>query len=288
MAETTFPDDEMPSGLNKWLRGGLNALGGAVPVLGGFISAAAGVWGEKEQEEATNAFRSWMKMIQDEMKEKGETLAAIFQRIDYQDEKIRERVKSTDYERLLKKAFRNWAGVESEKKREFIRNILSNAAATSLVDDEVVSLFIDWLQKFSEFHFSVVGELYRNPGSTRADIWEELGRKEVREDSAEADLFKLLIRDLSTGGIIRQHRHTDGQGNFVLSRPKARTSERPSTGIRRAKSAFDDGEVYELTSLGRQFVHYAMTDIPVKIAYRPAGEEKAENGVVKNRSELAA
>ncbi|UQY80227.1 hypothetical protein HAV_00417 [Candidatus Hepatincola sp. Av] len=41
------------------------------------------------------------------------------------------------------------------------------------------------------------------------NIWQNLGKKEVREDSADADLFKLIIRDLSTGGIIRQYRPTD-------------------------------------------------------------------------------
>jgi hypothetical protein len=34
------------------------------------------------------------------------------------------------------------------------------------------------------------------------------------------------------------------------------------------KSAFDDEEEYELTSLGQQFVHYAMTDVPPKIEFK--------------------
>jgi hypothetical protein len=34
------------------------------------------------------------------------------------------------------------------------------------------------------------------------------------------------------------------------------------------KSAFDDGEQYELTALGEQIVHYAMTDIPPKIEFK--------------------
>jgi hypothetical protein len=37
-----------------------------------------------------------------------------------------------------------------------------------------------------------------------------------------------------------------------------------------AKSAFDDGDAYELTELGDQFVHYAMTDLPPRIAYSGA------------------
>ena len=34
------------------------------------------------------------------------------------------------------------------------------------------------------------------------------------------------------------------------------------------KSAFDREEMYELTELGQQFVHYAMTDLPIKIEFK--------------------
>jgi hypothetical protein len=33
------------------------------------------------------------------------------------------------------------------------------------------------------------------------------------------------------------------------------------------KSAFDEEEQYELTALGEQFVHYAMTDLPPKLEF---------------------
>ena len=33
------------------------------------------------------------------------------------------------------------------------------------------------------------------------------------------------------------------------------------------KSAFDEEDLYELTELGQQFVHYAMTDLPLRIEY---------------------
>ena len=44
---------------------------------------------------------------------------------------------------------------------------------------------------------------------------------------------------------------------------------RPVAGWRQLKSAFDDTESYELTQLGQQFVHYAMTDLPLKLNYTP-------------------
>ena len=251
----------------KWIRGAINAAGGAIPFAGGLLSAAASVWGESEAEKTSETLRAWIKMLEDELREKQRTIVDILSRIDMHEEKISERVKSSDYQHLLKKAFRNWAGTESEKKQAFVRNILTNAASTEIVSDDVVALFLEWLHNYSEFHFLVIGELYRNPGSTRGDIWRNLGRNDVREDSADADLFKLLIRDLSTGGIIRQHRETDYVGNFIL-KPRAQTQTRPNLETKTAKSAFDDGESYELTSLGQQFVHYAMTELTIKLTYR--------------------
>lgn len=215
--------------------------------------------------------RAWVQMLNDEMREKQRTMLEVVARLDMHDEQIAERVRSDEYQSLLKKAFRQWAGTESRKKQEYIRNILTNAAATRLVSDEVVFLFMDWLQDYSEFHFSVIAELYKCEGCSRRDIWERLGREPVREDSADADLFKLLVRDLSTGGIIRQHRETDYYGNFV-TRPAQRTGPRQRTGSsapKVAKSAFDEAERYELTALGKQFVHYAMNELTLKLAYAP-------------------
>ena len=263
------------SSRNKWVRGAVNAIGGAIPFAGGLFSAAAGVWGETEQESTMAALRAWVKMIEDEVREKQRTIVDIFSRLDMHDAKINERVKSSEYQSLLKKAFRNWAGTESRTKQDFIRNILTNSASTTLVSDDVVTLFIEWLQDYSELHFAVIGELYNNSGSTRRDLWEGLGREPVREDSADADLFKLLIRDLSTGGIIRQHRETDYAGNFINRRPArpAAPPQRGAASVKVAKSAFDDGERYELTALGEQFVHYAMTELTPRITYQPDEDE---------------
>ena len=82
-----------------------------------------------------------------------------------------------------------------------------------------------------------------------------------REDSAQADVYRLLIRDLSTGGVIRQHRETDASGQFIKksTRGRSRSSSRVMT------SAFDDTEPYELTELGSQFVHYTMNEVTPRI-----------------------
>ncbi len=251
-----------PSKGGKVARGAIQTLGGAVPFAGGLFSAFAGAWGEKEQEKANQFFEHWIQMLKDELKEKEQTIVEIMARLDLQDEKITERVESSQYQSLIRKTFREWSGAESEEKRVYIRNILSNAAAASLTDDDVVRMFIDWINQYSELHFQVIAAIYNTDGISRGEIWRKIGKGEVREDSAEADLYKLLFRDLSTGGIVRQHRETDYYGNFV-KKPKSRGSSRGGGGT--LKSAFDEEDGYELTALGQQFIHYAMTDLPLKI-----------------------
>ena len=128
-----------------------------------------------------------------------------------------------------------------------------------------MKLFIDWINAYSDFHFEVIGEIYRSEHITRAVIWENLKRPEVREDSADADLYKLLIRDLTLGGVIRQERATDGYGHFLKKTSARRHPSLPKDN--RMKSAFDDEEQYVLTELGRQFVHYAMNELVPRIAF---------------------
>jgi hypothetical protein len=247
----------------------LNAAGGAIPLVGGLLSAGASAWSEREQAKINDFLKHLADMLAAEMKEKTQTILELTARIDLQDERISQRVRSEEYQSLLRKAFRDWAGTESEEKRAFVRNILSNAAGSSTASDDVVRLFLQWIKDYSELHFAVVGAVYNSAGITRGSVWLKLGRRPVREDSSDADLFRLIFRDLSTGGIVRQHRETDYQGNFI-ARSTRKTSALPKGTPRTMKSAFDDDEQYELTALGEQFVHYAMTDVPPKIEFRQA------------------
>mgnify|MGYP001591207999 CR=1 FL=1 len=260
----------------KIVRGALQVIGGAVPFAGGLFSAAAGAWSENEQEKVNKFFRHWIKMLEDEIREKERTILEIMARLDIHDEEISKRLESKEYQSLLKKTFREWSGAESEDKRTYIRNILANAAASSMTSDEVVRLFIDWLKMYSELHFKVIAVIYKHGtnGVSRGGIWRDLGKAEVAENSADADLFKLLIRDLSTGGVVRQHREVDYYGNFIAKTPERRPK---GSGPKPVTSAFDDDDSYELTELGKQFVHYAMTDLPLKIEYKPQSETDSGN-----------
>lgn len=272
MGKSKHNNKEIPIGskITKVVRGGMQITGGIVPFAGGLLSAAAGAWSESEQEKVNSFFKEWVKMLEDEIMEKEKTILEIVARLNIHDEEISKRMKSGEYQSLLKKTFREWAGAESEEKRQYIRNILSNAAASAVASDDVVRLFIDWLKNYSEMHFHVVGAIYNSGGISRGEVWEKIGKKIVREDSADADLYKLLFRDLTMGSIIRQHKEKTYDGRFLKEPPQKRP--KGYTVSREMKSAFDRKEKYELTDLGQQFVHYAMTDLPLRIEYKHRNE----------------
>jgi hypothetical protein len=245
----------------KLARFALACLGG-VPFVGGALGGAAGFWSEAEQARLNKLFAAWLKFQEQELREIGVTLMEVMARLDTNDPEIQKRIESPEYLSLVRKCFRDWSAAESEEKRQLIRNLLCNAAAFKLAKDEVVKLFIKWIEDYSEAHFAVIREVYKHPGSTRRDIWRHIHGAEVREDSAEADLFRLLVHDLSVGRVVRQHREKDYQGNFLKERSK-RSPARPS---RVMTSAFEDDKEYELTELGKQFVHYTMNEIVPKLA----------------------
>ncbi len=241
----------------------LACLGG-VPVAGGVFGGAAGAWSEAEQTHYNKVFASWLKLQEDELKEIAQTIAEILSRLNLNDENVQKRIESPEYLGLLKKCFRDWSAAESEEKRVFVRNLLTNAAVHKLCSDDVVRMFIKWIDIYSELHFKVIRYVYKNVGSTRRQIWDGIHGAVVREDSAEADLFKLLIFDLNTGHVIRQHRQKDYRGNFIKQAPRSRGPSSPTL-----TSAFEDEKAYELTELGTQFARYTMEGMMPTIAGPP-------------------
>jgi hypothetical protein len=248
----------------KAARFALAVLGGLMPYAGGALGGVAGVWSDSESEYFKKILAKWLKLQEDEIKEIGLTLYEVMTRLDHTDEKIRERIESPAYLTLVKKCFRDWSAAESEEKRVLIRNLLANAAAASITTDDIIRLFIEWIDKYSEAHFAVIREIFRNEGITRHQVWLNLHGEAKSENSPEADLFKLIVHDLSVGHVIRQHREVDYHGNFV---PQPR--KKPQKGQSQSyTSAFDDEKQYELTELGKQFVHYTMNEIVTKIEHK--------------------
>lgn len=233
---------------------------GSIPWVGGFLSAMADFKSDEGQVKSNQLYEQWLSEHTDKMKVLGETLVEIAKRLDEFSDDINERLESEEYLQIVRKSFRVWDNADTFEKRDLVRKLLTNAGAHKLVTDDLIRLFLDWLSLYHEIHFAVIRAIYQNSGVTRYDIWQELNGTQVQENSLEADLFKMLIRDLSMGGVIRQHRQTDYAGNFI-KKAKAKSAYSSNT----YKSAFDDNESYELKELGKQFVHYTMNEVVTKI-----------------------
>jgi len=95
-------------------RGALQVVGGVVPLVGGLLSAAAGAWSESEQDKVNKFFDDWVRMLQDEIREKEATILEIMARLNLQDDAIAARVESREFQSLVKKSFRDWAGARAK------------------------------------------------------------------------------------------------------------------------------------------------------------------------------
>ncbi|HEX3660316.1 MAG TPA: hypothetical protein VHU89_02730 [Acidobacteriaceae bacterium] len=239
----------------------------SLPWVGGFLSAAATFKFDEATLKTHSLQNQWLEEHHRRLLELQATLEEIGQRFEKLGDTIDERIQSDEYLGIVRKAFRAWDQADTKEKRRYVANLITHAAGTRICSDDILRLFIDWLELYHEAHFAVIREIHQNPGSTRFEIWTATYGAAPREDSAEADLYKMLIRDLSTGGVIRQERDVNQLGQFVRKRPlRVRRGGAAPT----MKSAFDDSENYVLTELGKQFVHYTMNELVDRLM-DPAG-----------------
>ena len=256
---TSPPPSKKRRAAEKFLMAAL----GAIPWVGGFLSAVASIKDDVAGERRDDLQTQWLDEHQKKINQLGSTLDEIEERFTTLGASVEERIQSEEYLALVRQAFRAWDEADTDEKRKYARNLIVNAAGSRICSDDVLRLFIDWLELYHEVHFAVIREIYKNPGITRHEIWTALyGESLPRDDSAEADLFKLMTRDLSTGGVIRQERDANAIGQFVRRRPQRTGRPAPST----MESAFEDTKPYVLTELGKQFVHYTMNEVVTRIS----------------------
>jgi hypothetical protein len=245
----------------KYRRFVIAALG-SLPWIGGVLAAVASLSAERDQDKVNELQKLWLEEHRERMKDLGLTFVEIFSRLDNFGEEVQGRIESPEYLALVKKAFRGWDEADTQDKKDKFKKLITNAGAITLCPDDLIRLFLNWIEQYHEAHFMVIKEIYKNPGITRGQMWDKIHGQRPREDSAEADLFRYLIRDLSTGGVIRQARDTDSYGRFVKREPRGQSHEGAS---RVMESAFEETKPYVLTELGKQFVHYVMEDIAPQI-----------------------
>jgi hypothetical protein len=233
----------------------------SIPWIGSFVSAAASLNSEDQAHHQNYLQMLWVEEHQRKLIQLARLLEEIRSRFESLGSAIDERIQSEGYLLLVRKAFRSWDNSDTEDKRRMLGNVVTNAGGTRACPDDVIRLFLDWIELYNEVHFAVIREIFHNPGSTRFEIWSNIYGDLPREDSAEADLYKFLIRDLSTGGVIRQERDVNSLGQYTRKKPIRRRGT-PTT----LESAFEDTKPYVLTKLGGLFVHYTMNEAVTRLS----------------------
>ena len=138
--ETNLSNEESTP---KVIRGALQVIGGAIPFAGGLFSAAAGAWSENEQERVNKFFRHWIKMLEDEIKEKERTILEIMARPnppiiailpELSVTKKFKRPNGTDFEVLTTRNISNGHGLLSRAMWTAFRNPIHHELASDLKD----------------------------------------------------------------------------------------------------------------------------------------------------------
>jgi hypothetical protein len=224
---------------------------GSIPWVGGFIGAAATYMADLHENKGDTLHAQWLEEHARKIALLVRTLQDIERHFEMLDGQVDQRIQSQCYLGLVRRAFRVWDRADSDEKRAFVANLVSNAASSRLCSDDVLQRFIEWLDRYDEVHFAVIRELHHTPGTTRFLLWDAIRGPLPAEDSAEAELFRLQIDDLVQGGVMAV---AVSQG---APRLPARIPRRH--GAAPGESAFEERRPYALTALGKQFVHYTMT-----------------------------
>jgi hypothetical protein len=235
---------------------------GSVPWVGGVLAAAATFKFQEASVRSDSLRDQWLKEHHQKLGQLRTTLEEMVKRFEGLGDEIDDRLESEEYLNLVRKAFRQWDQADTAEERRLLVQLNTNAAGTRICSDDILRLFLDWVDNYHEAHFAVIREIYKNPGPTRYDIWVAVyGDHVPRDDSADADLYRMLIRDLSLGGVIRQPRESDASGRFRKKTSPPRRQSASST----IESAFEDTKQYVLTELGKQFVHYTMSELVARL-----------------------
>tara|TARA_R110000772_G_scaffold38016_3_gene89924 strand:- start:734 stop:1567 length:834 start_codon:yes stop_codon:yes gene_type:complete len=229
--------------------------------IGMFLNAKDAFQGDKKQGDVNDLYEQWFKVHKIKIQHLLGSLDEMAGRLESIPDAFDSRIESDEYLTLVRRAFKSWDDAETIEKRQYVVNLISNAAATNICPDDLIRLYNDWLDQYHEIHFKIIRAIYQNPGITRLGIWQSFSDEIPRDDSAEADLFRKLISDLQLGRVIRNHRPTNYQGQFI--KQSTRGKSRNSSGT--IESAFENTKQIELTELGSQFVHYTMNEVVKRI-----------------------
>jgi hypothetical protein len=132
---------------------------------------------------------------------------------------------------------------------------LTNAGAITICPDDLIRLFVSWIERYHEAHFAVIKEIYQKQSVTKGEIWDNIhpaGRP--ADNSSEGGLFSYLMRELNLGGVIEIEKEV----NYLGQKMRATQRSRRTSGSSTMESPFEDSKSWVLTELGKEFVRYVL------------------------------
>jgi hypothetical protein len=121
------------------------------------VLAAAATFKFDEADVRHDALRNqWLEEHHHKLNLLRSTLSEVFGRIQSLGEEINDRLESQEYLGLIRKAFRQWDQADTDEKRKLIVQLITNAAGTRVCSDDILRLFLDWIETYHEAHFAVI------------------------------------------------------------------------------------------------------------------------------------
>ena len=135
---------------------------GSIPWIGGFLSAAATFEAEGSTRRSSALLNQWLEEHARKLGNLRVTLETIAMRFENLGDEIDQRIQSEEYLSLVRRAFRVWDEASTEEKRHYVGNAVVNSAGTRICSDDVIRLFLDWLNLYHESHFAVIGQICKS------------------------------------------------------------------------------------------------------------------------------
>jgi hypothetical protein len=80
----------------------------------------------------------------------------MLEKIDDCGTEAQERLNDEHYLALVRQGFKTWNDANTESKKEYVRRTLTNAATTKLCSDDLIRLFLQWIENCDETHIKVI------------------------------------------------------------------------------------------------------------------------------------
>src|SRR6266542_713089 len=127
----------------------------SLPWVGGLIGASAGLYGEHDQEKVNSLQRKWLEEHSERLRDVAAAIDEVTGRLDQFGEEVKERIESEEYLSIVRKAFRAWDAADTKEKRRLVQKLLAHAGGSRITSDDVVRLFVEWIERHHAAHFAV-------------------------------------------------------------------------------------------------------------------------------------